>query len=176
MICEGEVGAIGTADKAMGYYVVKWLSEPYTLQEETEGMSGMIGVGTMVADMLYFNQVERARHWYTQSNMTTVVLLTGFQLQSISETNKLPTACNRKEAAQKKAVKFTLLDHEVIMEEAGKRDRLEYDDDDSDESEKRVRRRARRRASRAMVRSSRRASMARGLRRMMLLLISLCAR
>ena len=74
MIREGEVGAIGTADEAtMGYYVVKWLSEPYTLQEETEGMSGMIGVGTMVADMLYFNQVERARHWYTQSNMTTVV-------------------------------------------------------------------------------------------------------
>ena len=111
----------------MGYNVVKWLSEPYTLQEETEGMSGMIGVGTMVADMLYFNQVERARHWYTQSNMTTVVevryvLLTGFQLQPISETNKLPTACNRKEAAQKKAVKVTLLDHEVIMEEAGKWD------------------------------------------------------
>jgi hypothetical protein len=143
MICEGKVGAIGIADKAtMVYYVVKWLSKPYTLQEETEGMSGMICVGTMVANMLYFNQVERARHWYTQSNMTTVVevrydLLTGFQLQPISETNKLPIVCNRKEAAQKKAVKVTLLDHEVIMEEAGKRDRLEYNvdnDDDSDES------------------------------------------
>ena len=36
MIREGKVGAIGTADKAtMGYNVVKWLSEPYTLQEET---------------------------------------------------------------------------------------------------------------------------------------------
>jgi hypothetical protein len=107
-----------------------------------EDMSGMIGMGTMVADMLYFNQVERARHWYTQSNMTTVVevryvLLTGFQLQPISKTNKLPTACNRKDAAQKKAVKGMLLDHEVIMEKAGKRDQLEYDvndDDDSDES------------------------------------------
>jgi hypothetical protein len=93
--------------------------------------------------MLYFNQVERARHWYTQSNMTTVVevqyvLLTGFELQPISETNKLPTACNRKEAAQKKAVKVMFLVHEVIMEEAGKRDRLEYDvndDNDSNESE-----------------------------------------
>jgi hypothetical protein len=90
-------------------------------------MSGMIGVGMMVADMLYFNQVEGARHWYTQSNMTTVmevryVLLTGFQLQPISKTKKLPTACNRKDAAQKKAVKVMLLVHEVIMEEAGKRD------------------------------------------------------
>ena len=42
-----------------------------TLQEETEGMSGMIGVGTMVADMLYFNQVERARHWYTHLSRPT---------------------------------------------------------------------------------------------------------
>ncbi len=49
------------------------------------------------------------------------VLLTGFQLQPISKTSKLPTACNRREAAQKKAVKVMLLDHEVIMEEAGKR-------------------------------------------------------
>jgi hypothetical protein len=129
MVREGEMGAIGMADEAaLGYYVVKWLSNPYTLQEETaEGMSGIIGVGTMVADVLYFNWVERATHWYTQSNMTTVVevryvLLTGFQLQPISETNKLPTMCNRREAAQKKAVKVTLLDHEVIMEEVGQRD------------------------------------------------------
>jgi hypothetical protein len=65
------------------------------------------------------------------------VLLTGFQLQPISKSNKLPTMCNRREAAQKKAVKVKLLDHEVIMEEAGKQDQLEYDvdDDDSDESE-----------------------------------------
>ena len=101
----------------------------------------MIGVGTMVADMLYFNQVERARHWYTQSNMTTVVevryvLLTGFQLQPISETNKLPMACNRKDAAQKKAVEVMLLDHAVIMEKAGKRDRLEYDVDNNNDSDK----------------------------------------
>jgi hypothetical protein len=63
------------------------------------------------------------------------VLLTGFQLQPISKTNKLPTACNRREAAQKKAVKVTLLDHEVIMEEAGKRDRLDYDADNNDSNE-----------------------------------------
>jgi hypothetical protein len=32
MIREGKVGAIGMADEAtMGYYVGKWLSEPYTL-------------------------------------------------------------------------------------------------------------------------------------------------
>jgi len=142
MIREGEVGAIGTADEAaMGYYLVKWLSEPYALQEDTlDGMSGMIGAGTMVVDAIYFNRVERAPHWYTQSGETTVaevryVLQTGLHLQPISTTNKLPMACQRREAMQKKAVKVTFRDHEAIMEEASKRDRLEYDDGGDDESE-----------------------------------------
>jgi hypothetical protein len=122
------VGAIGTADNAaMGYYVLKWLSKPYTLQKDTDGMSGMIGAGTMVVDALYFNRVERAPHWYMQSKEMMVaevryVLLTGLHLLPISETNKLPTLCNRREAAQKKVVKVMLLDHSVIMEEAGKWD------------------------------------------------------
>jgi hypothetical protein len=125
----------------MGYYLVKWLSKPYALQEDTlDGMSGTIGVGTMVVDAIYFNRVERAPHWYTQSGETTVaeeryVLQTGLHLQPISVTNKLPMACQRREATQKKAVKVTFQDHEAIMEEASKRNRLEYDDDDDDESE-----------------------------------------
>ncbi len=50
---------------AMGYYVIKWLSKPYMLQEDTDGMSGTIGAGTMVVKALYFNRVEQAPHWYT---------------------------------------------------------------------------------------------------------------
>jgi hypothetical protein len=89
-------------------------------------MSGTIGAGTMAVDALYFNRVEHAPNWYTQSKETMVaevryVLLTGLHLLPISKTNKLPT-CNRREAVQKKAVRVTLLDHEVIMEEAGKQD------------------------------------------------------
>ncbi len=64
------------------------------------------------------------------------MLLTGLHLLPISKINKLQTACNRREAAQKKAVKVTLLDHERIMEEAGKWDRLEYNvDNDNDDDE-----------------------------------------
>ncbi len=143
MVRKGKVGAIGIADNAvMGYYVVKLLSKPYTLQEDTDSMSGTICAGTMVINALYFNWVERAPHWYKQSKETTVpevryVLLTSLHLLPISKTNKLPMACNRREAAQKKAVKITLLDHEVIMEEARKQDQLEYDvnnDNDNNES------------------------------------------
>jgi hypothetical protein len=53
MMREGQVGAVGTTDEAlMGYYLIEWLSEPYTLQKDTEGMSGMIPAKSMVVDGL----------------------------------------------------------------------------------------------------------------------------
>jgi hypothetical protein len=149
MVREGDIGVVGTTDEAaMGYYLVKWLSEPYTLQEETEGMSGMIGAGVMVIDALYYNRVGRAPFWCTQSKTTTVVeakhvLQTGLTLQPISTTNMLPVTCNIAQATKLKAVKVDGNDHARIMEEAVRRDLLEYDtdaggsddegDDDSDE-------------------------------------------
>jgi hypothetical protein len=95
----------------------------------------MIPVGSMVVDGLYFNRAQQAPLWYTPSGDTTVVevkyvLWTGLQLQPISTTNALPNACARVKAMRKKVIKVSTLDHEVIMEEATKRDRLEYEEDD----------------------------------------------
>jgi hypothetical protein len=93
--------------------------------------------------IINFNRIECTPHWYMHSKEMTVaevryVLMTGLHLLPISKTNKLPMVCYMREAAQKKAVKVTLLDHEVIMEEVGKRDQLEYNinnEDNKDESE-----------------------------------------
>jgi hypothetical protein len=140
MMHKGQVGAVGTIDEAgMGYYLVKWLSEPYTLQENIDGMSGVIPTRSMVVDGLYFNRVQCAQCWYTPSGDTAVVeekyvLQNGLQLQPISTTNALPNACTRVEAMQKKAIKVSTLDHKGIMEEATNRDRLEYKEDDEDKS------------------------------------------
>ncbi len=60
---------------------------------------------------------------------------TGLQLQPISTTNALPNACARVEAMRKKAIKVSTLDHKGIMEEATKRDRLEYEEDDVHKSD-----------------------------------------
>jgi hypothetical protein len=136
MMREGHIGAVGTTDQeAMGYYLVKWLSEPSILQDNTEEMFGMIPIGSMVVDRLYFNRVQQVPLWYTPSGDTTVVevkcvLRTGLQLQPISTTNALPNACARVEAMRKKAIKIFTLDHKAIMEEATKCDRLEYEEDD----------------------------------------------
>ncbi len=136
MIKEGELGVVGTTDEAaMGYFVVRWLSEPYSLQADTVGMSGVIGAGTMVVNAIYYNRVARAPFWYTQSGETTVievrfVLLTGLEVEEVSAANPLPQACNRMEATWQQACRATVFDHEAIMEEAERRDWLEYDEEE----------------------------------------------
>ncbi len=97
------------------------------------------------------------------------ILQTGLQVQPISMTNALPHTCASQEAMQKKAVKVSSLDHETIMEETSKSNRMECEeenkdkdkdvDDDEDEDEDkdntRTRTRTRTRArARTGVRSS----------------------
>ena len=93
-----------------------------------------------MAKALYFNRVQRAPHWYTPSGVLTVVevkygMRTGLQLQLISATNALPLACARAEATKKKTMKVSPLDHDVIMKEANKCNRLEYNNNDDDDDE-----------------------------------------
>ena len=61
------------------------------------------------------------------------VLWTWLELLDFSRENMLPNACNRMEATRKKAVKMAAYEHNQIMEEAERRNRLEYDPDDEEE-------------------------------------------
>ncbi len=54
------------------------------------------------------------------------------QLQPISTSNAIPSACARVKETRKKAIKVSTLDHKAIMDEATKHDRLEYEDEDED--------------------------------------------
>jgi hypothetical protein len=114
------------------------LIKPYTLQEDTEGMSGIIDAGAMVIDVLYYNCVQPAPYWYMPSETTTVVqvrhvLLTNLELQAISRTNKLPQVCNTAVATRQKAVMVTHPDHDGIMEEAMRHSVLEYNSNKEEE-------------------------------------------
>jgi hypothetical protein len=60
----------------------------------------------------------------------------GLEMQITTSKNKLPKTCNRMEATRQKAVRMSLHDHENIMEEAGRRDRLEYDDEEESKEDK----------------------------------------
>ncbi len=63
------------------------------------------------------------------------MLQSRLQLEEICATNKLPRACNQLEATRKNAGKISMQDYETIMEEAERRDRLEYNDDNGSEEE-----------------------------------------
>ena len=63
------------------------------------------------------------------------MIQSGLHLEEISVTNKLPWACNRLEATRKNAGKITMQEHETIMEEAERRNRLEYNNDEGSEAD-----------------------------------------
>ena len=113
---------------------MEWLTEPYSLEEDTEELAGVIGTGTMVSNATFHNRVGGAPCWRTRSRLKTVievryVLQTGVEMDEINPKNPL----SRKEATQQKAKKVCILDHKEIMEEAEKCDWLEYDDDNDKE-------------------------------------------
>jgi hypothetical protein len=87
-----------------------------------------------VVEVVYFNMVCHAPYWYMQSELTMVievrhVLWSGLQMEEISATNKLPLACNRLDAMQKRTVKIMTQEHEVIMEKTGRHDRVDFSED-----------------------------------------------
>jgi hypothetical protein len=57
------------------------------------------------------------------------------KVRHVCVTNKLPRACNRLEATRKNARKISMQEHETIMEEAERRDRLEYNNGNGSEED-----------------------------------------
>jgi len=140
-IKEGEVGAIGTAPAAatpLGYCVAKWKNKPYKLQQEVKGMAGMLEAGTLVADAVLYSPVRLAPGWYTPSTVEAVVevaqvLLTGLSLMTIRDNVTLmSTRRDLKKARHPQAAKVPLCLHEEITEAALQRERLMYDESQSE--------------------------------------------
>ena len=129
---EGNVGAVMTEDEnTHGYYLVRWVSEPYTSQEETDEWT----IGELVCDGSYLNPVGRARNWYTADNdVVTIrvqhVVAACLDLQKPSDEVKLPSTCNRSEATRKGATRLSDDSHLKILDEINRRDVLDYEEDD----------------------------------------------
>ena len=144
-VVDAGIGAFLTDDPEVdGYYLVKWTTTPYTLQEDvilkeyTPHIK--ISTGELVCNAQYFNPVPRAPYWYTPLDTPTVVrmqqvVLPDATLLPISKSNKLPNTCNKASATRLKACKIFLNDHDQILEDINRRDRLSYDEASSEEEE-----------------------------------------
>ncbi len=111
---------------------------PEMVTEMAVMASSTAAVVAMAAAMVALAAI--APYWYTQSEETSIieirhVLQSGLQLKEICTTNKLPQACNRLEATRKNAGKISMQEHETIMEEAERCDRLEYNNNNGSEED-----------------------------------------
>ena len=73
----GKYGSINTTDTTkMGYYVIKFLSKAYALQEETICNRQISTSGQLVVKAQYMNYIQDNTHWYweqTQQQQNIIV-------------------------------------------------------------------------------------------------------
>jgi hypothetical protein len=145
-----EVGGNGAFladdDRYDGYYIVRWTSSPYTLQEDLlleEFVPPIrIEAGELVCDAVYWETLPRAKHWwYPKGETDTVtvrmqqVVASNLRLDEISTTNKLPNTCRKREATSVGARRISNHDHDEILDEIARRDALEYEEEEPEEEE-----------------------------------------
>jgi hypothetical protein len=135
-VLAGKNGAFRTEDPdSDGYYLVKWSSAPYELQEARELTEYdppiLVSKGELVADAAYFEKVPRAPRWYTPVAMSTTVrlqqvILADLILHEESEGSRLPNTCNKTEARSEGAQKVSEQDHGRLLDEITRMEILEF--------------------------------------------------
>ena len=106
----GTFGAMIINEEAtQGYYLVKWITEPHTVQENRV-MNGV----EIICDAVFWKPVPNAIDWYIpmskKEGLVMIrlkqVLITGVTIMEISEINMLPSKCNKKQASNQGAMKI----------------------------------------------------------------------
>ena len=140
-IKDGDVGAVSTSDNNMdGYYLVKWCSDPYTLQEDIMNTTftdyEVIEKGYMVCDGLYYNPLpyDDMKHWYELSSHEVLiplqqVLHTGIKMESLSDANKPSNSGTKlfRCLKRRKVLKINESDIDEIFEEMERREDIDVD-------------------------------------------------
>ena len=142
-VAVGGYGALATNDNnvKVGYYVIKWTSTPYPLQNDTSINTFdpplVIKAGEMVCDAMYLNAVPNTKLLYTHSNsdnLSTTVLLqhvvdADIKLTKLSRKEDLPKNMRKQYRNIKNlnAVMVSTHTHECIVEEIERRNILDSD-------------------------------------------------
>ena len=135
-------GATRTDDESTdGYYVLQWISEPCTLQEDKviKGYTPAIKsyAGEILCDAVFLNPVPNAKYWYTPMKTgvgdATVtlkqVLVPNITMIKIDKVHTLPKRFKKKEATKLGAIRMSNEDIDELLEEIHKRDKLDIDFD-----------------------------------------------
>ena len=142
----GMYGAFFVDDR-IRYYLVWWTCDPWLVENgllETDG--GLAREGEWVCKGVWMNDINRAPHWFWQSEKEVVVrcqsiLCSDLQLIEHSSDNDLPRMNGqyRLSVLALNPIRLSNENHNILMDAASLRDGLDYEeevpDDCSDESD-----------------------------------------
>ena len=133
----GTFGAMSTNDETtQGYCAVKWMTEPYTVEEDTvmKGVERQQSTlaGEIICDAVFWNPLSNVINWYTpmskREGLVMIrlmqVLITGMTMKMISDKNMLPNKCNKKQATNQGSMKIDNDDVCEIIEEVYRIDKF----------------------------------------------------
>ena len=136
----GKYGAINTTyTTTMGYYVIKLLSESYTLQEDTT-CNRKIGIaGELVLKSQYTECMKYYTKWYQEKSQQqkSIIVPTRKNVHpclyviAVTEAKQITkSVCNRNQASrdlQRRHIKITDSDHDFILDEIKRRYTIEHE-------------------------------------------------
>ena len=140
LVKAGHYGAMNCNDPQVGnYYIIKFLSDPYTLQNEITVDGQILKDGELVADACYLTQIRQGSNWYVEAEeeqqLVTVSMRTvvhpQLNTEVVKDAAKIPQSlCSRTQARQlvmRNPIVLTEEDHDFIMDENVHWDKIDYE-------------------------------------------------
>ena len=149
LVQSGKYGAINTTNTSiMGYYVIKFISEECTLQEDTTCGGKIISAGKLVFKEKYLICTQENTNWYWEQKSrqqviiapTWTILYPCLDVVSVKDVHDIPKIIynrnNAKRALRKLHICLTDSDHDYILEYIEHREKIDLEinlRDDGDE-------------------------------------------
>lgn len=137
-IAESSYGAVNTEDpQTDGYYIVKFISSPYTLQNDVVVNGDRISSGMLVCDAEYLSPAFKGSNWYVTPIGGTIsviiqmskVLISNIDVKVVTERSQLDRdmkSLSNADILSKKPFKLSDNDKKTIIDEIRRREAMEY--------------------------------------------------
>ena len=136
-VTEYTYGAVNTNDsRTDGFYIVKFLSRPYTLQQDETYDNEILKEGCLVSDAEYLTPAMKDSSWYINSKLDAVkvdmkkVIVPKLDVsiaKSSSDLDYTMSSMTQKEIDEKEPFKLSSEDYDAIMDEIHRRESVEFE-------------------------------------------------
>ena len=141
-ITDCSFGAVNTDDaRTEGFYIVRFTSVPYTLQEDEFDGNELLSAGSLVCDAVYYEPARGNSSWYVKSDLSPLkvnmrkVLVPNLSATIITSVTDLRGALRMTNVELQRLQPFKLsqLDNDTILDEISRRKSVEFEIGEDDE-------------------------------------------